>query len=135
MLTDAHLARAYGVEVVRGERDGVPYPVAVEAVPNVGRRPAVSDAAINLAFLADQIADHETNWSLGTFGAIAEFARDPDEPVALSDGDAGLTAVTARGGIRIDARGRVCDCSPPRPRRARAGTIGSRCVCRTISAP
>jgi iron complex transport system ATP-binding protein len=25
VLTDAHLARAYGVEVIRGERDGVPY--------------------------------------------------------------------------------------------------------------
>jgi iron complex transport system ATP-binding protein len=25
VLTDAHLARAYGVEVVRGERDGVPF--------------------------------------------------------------------------------------------------------------
>jgi iron complex transport system ATP-binding protein len=25
VLTDAHLARAYGVEVVRGERDGIPY--------------------------------------------------------------------------------------------------------------
>ena len=50
------------------------------------------------------MADHETNWSLGTFGAIAEFARDPDEPVALSDGDGGLAAVTGRGGIRITPR-------------------------------
>jgi iron complex transport system ATP-binding protein len=25
VLTDAHLARAYGVEVVRGERDGIPF--------------------------------------------------------------------------------------------------------------
>ena len=25
VLTDAHLTRAYGVEVVRGERDGIPY--------------------------------------------------------------------------------------------------------------
>jgi iron complex transport system ATP-binding protein len=25
VLTDAHVARAYGVEVVRGERDGVPF--------------------------------------------------------------------------------------------------------------
>jgi hypothetical protein len=24
-LTDAHVAHAYGVEVVRGERDGVPF--------------------------------------------------------------------------------------------------------------
>jgi iron complex transport system ATP-binding protein len=25
VLTDAHISRAYGVEVVRGERDGVPF--------------------------------------------------------------------------------------------------------------
>jgi iron complex transport system ATP-binding protein len=25
VLTDAHVAQAYGVEVVRGERDGVPF--------------------------------------------------------------------------------------------------------------
>lgn len=61
----------------------------------------MSDAATNLEFLTIQMAEHETNWSLGTFGAIAEFARDPDEPVALSRGDTTLAAVTARGGIRI----------------------------------
>jgi len=50
------------------------------------------------AFLSAQLADAETQWSLGTFGAIAEFARDPDEPVALLP----ASAVTARGAIRID---------------------------------
>jgi hypothetical protein len=51
--------------------------------------------------LSDQIADPGTQWSLGTFGAIAEFARDPDEPVALAASDRGVAAVTARGGIAI----------------------------------
>lgn len=51
--------------------------------------------------LSDQIADPGTQWSLGTFGAIAEFARDPDEPVALTASDRGVAAVTARGGIAI----------------------------------
>lgn len=55
--------------------------------------------------LADQIADPDTQWSLGTFGAIAEFARDRDEPVALAASGDGVAAVTARGGIAI----RVCD--------------------------
>jgi hypothetical protein len=64
----------------------------------------VSDATHVFELLAVQIADHETNWSLGTFGAIAEFARDPDEPVALLRSDRCLGAVTARGGIRIEAR-------------------------------
>ncbi len=64
----------------------------------------MSSAANDFAFLADQMADHATNWSLGTFGAIAEFTRDPDEPVALSRSDTSVAAVTARGGIRIEAQ-------------------------------
>jgi hypothetical protein len=43
------------------------------------------------------LADPGSGWSMGTIGAIAEFVRDPDEPVT-STGD-GL--VTARGGIRV----------------------------------
>lgn len=48
------------------------------------------------------IADPATSWSLGTFGAIAEFMRDPDEDAVLGGGGAGIRAVTARGGIRLD---------------------------------
>jgi uncharacterized protein DUF6925 len=55
------------------------------------------------AFLGAQLADAETQWSLGTFGAIAEFARDVDEDAALSP----LSVVTARGGIRIDPAARM----------------------------
>ena len=68
----------------------------------------MSDAASKFALLAAQMADHETNWSLGTFGAIAEFMRDADEPVTLSRDDACVAAaVTARGGIRIEPRADV----------------------------
>jgi hypothetical protein len=63
---------------------------------------AMSDSATNFEFLAAQMADPWTNWSLGTFGAIAEFAREADEPLTLSRGDAVLAAVTGRGGIRIE---------------------------------
>ena len=49
-------------------------------------------------FLAAQMADAETQWSSGTFGAIAEFARDADATAALSP----LSAVTGRGGIRVE---------------------------------
>ncbi len=52
--------------------------------------------------LADRIADAETRWSFGTFGAIAEFVRDPDEPFVLSDAEASLSVTTARGGILVD---------------------------------
>ena len=56
-----------------------------------------------LNLLADQLADAETAWSLGTFGAIAEFTRDADEGVTLDRDDRSVSAVTARGGVRIEA--------------------------------
>ena len=34
--------------------------------------------------LVREIANPDTQWSLRTFGAIAEFARDPNEPVRLT---------------------------------------------------
>jgi hypothetical protein len=62
----------------------------------------VSEVASTFAVLAAQLADAETQWSLGTFGAIAEFMREPSEPVSLACSDAALAAVTERGGIRIE---------------------------------
>ena len=52
-------------------------------------------------FLRGHLADCETQWSVGSFGALAEFSRDPHETVAISDSERGLSAVTDRGGIRI----------------------------------
>ena len=50
--------------------------------------------------LRDALFDPGTAWSLGSFGAIAEFMRDEDEPVrALSDARLGLA--TARGAIAL----------------------------------
>jgi hypothetical protein len=57
-------------------------------------------AAIDL--LHSQIADADTQWSLGTFGGIAEFSRDRDEKVSLTRSETGAAAVTARGGIAIE---------------------------------
>jgi hypothetical protein len=48
-----------------------------------------------------EIANPDTQWSLGTFGAIAEFSRDHDETVVLRQADHEASAVTARGGIAI----------------------------------
>jgi hypothetical protein len=50
-----------------------------------------------LEFLAAQIADPDTQWSVGTFGALAEFMREPNEPARIVR----LEAVTARGAIRL----------------------------------
>jgi hypothetical protein len=50
--------------------------------------------------LETMIADPRHGWSIGTFGAIGEFARDDDEPAALARDGAAFTIVTARGGLR-----------------------------------
>lgn len=68
--------------------------------------PAAVDAA---GLLYREIADPDTQWSLGTFGAIAEFSRDRDEPVDLTQSSAGVSAVTARGGIALKP---VARCRP-----------------------
>ena len=51
------------------------------------------------SLIRDELATVTTQWNLGTFGAIAEFLRDPGEPVELGDGPGRLFAVTDRGGI------------------------------------
>lgn len=52
-----------------------------------------------LGVLAEQLADPDSHWGLGGFGAIAEFCRDRDE--AAAPGAPDMSLVTARGGIRI----------------------------------
>ena len=94
----------------------------------------MNDLANKCEFLAAQMADHEANWSLGTFGAIAEFMRDAHEPVALSSGDARVAAVTARGGIRIEPREHM-RLFASESKRARAGAIVFRCACLRPTAP
>ena len=56
-------------------------------------------AAIDL--LQREISNPDTQWSLGTFGAIAEFSRDHDEPVRLVQSAEAVSAVTPRGGIAL----------------------------------
>ena len=55
--------------------------------------------------LTAQLADPATGWSVGTFGAIAEFTRDPDEPVRMSRANGCISAVTDRGAISIQPVG------------------------------
>jgi hypothetical protein len=57
-----------------------------------------------LDFLASQIGDVETGWSIGTFGAIAEFMRDADEAATLTRTGDAISVVTPRGGMRIEAK-------------------------------
>jgi hypothetical protein len=51
--------------------------------------------------IAEQLADPEAQWSLGTFGAIAEFMRDAEEPADIVRGELSASVVTPRGGIRL----------------------------------
>jgi hypothetical protein len=51
--------------------------------------------------IAAQLDDPDAPWSLGTFGAIAEFMRDTDEPAEFERGDLSIAVVTARGGLRL----------------------------------
>jgi hypothetical protein len=57
-----------------------------------------------IAFLEDQIADAEAGFSLGTFGAIAEFTRGASEPASFVQAENRIGVVTARGGIRLAMR-------------------------------
>jgi hypothetical protein len=54
------------------------------------------------ALFAEHIGDWRTSWSVGTFGAIAEFHRDADEPVELARGEREVAAFTARGAVRLN---------------------------------
>ena len=61
----------------------------------------MTNARILLDFLAEHLADVETGWSIGTFGAIGEFTRDADESAAVYCGGRAISAMTGRGGLRI----------------------------------
>jgi hypothetical protein len=63
-------------------------------------------AVIESAFeiIGRQLADPDAQWSLGTFGAIAEFMRDSDEPAQIEATEQVISVVTPRGGIALEAR-------------------------------
>ena len=52
--------------------------------------------------LTDHLNDPATGWSLGSFGALAEFHRDPDEAAEIATTNGGTSVVTPRGAIRVD---------------------------------
>ena len=54
-----------------------------------------------LALASEQLTDPQAGWSIGTFGAIAEFTRDTGEAAELAASSAAVAMSTARGAIRI----------------------------------
>ncbi len=61
-------------------------------------------AASALELITAQLDDPHAQWSLGTFGAIAEFMRDADEPAEILRDETAMSVTTPRGGIRLDLR-------------------------------
>ncbi|MDD7939257.1 hypothetical protein PHK61_12610 [Actinomycetospora lutea] len=53
------------------------------------------------------VDDPDAGWSVGTFGALAEFLRDPDEAAAVTRTPGGASVATPRGGIAVDLTGDV----------------------------
>jgi hypothetical protein len=51
--------------------------------------------------IADLACDPANGWSIGRFGAVGEFVRDPDEPARTDRTADQLEIVTARGAMRI----------------------------------
>src|SRR3954454_9674426 len=51
--------------------------------------------------ITEQLADPEAQWSLGTFGAIAEFIRDAGEAAEIQHSEISISVVTPRGAIRL----------------------------------
>jgi hypothetical protein len=58
-------------------------------------------------WITRSLRDPAAQWSAGTYGAIAEFSRDPSEPVDVVCTPSGGQASTARGGIRVELRNEV----------------------------
>src|SRR5258708_34193222 len=84
---------------------------AQEGVDGGGLSPESNLILSTTDLISRHLADPQTSWAIGTFGAIAEFHRDADEPVALS----AHGAVTARGGIRLQLDGTVRPIAWERP--------------------
>lgn len=51
--------------------------------------------------IADLACDPAHGWSMGTFGVVAEFVRDADEPATVTREANRLEIITSRGGLRV----------------------------------
>src|SRR6516162_1489113 len=73
-------------------------------IPRVGEKDLMTTTDHLMTFLAGQLADIEAGWSVGAFGAIAEFTREPSETAELRRARDGISVVTGRGGFCIVPR-------------------------------
>ncbi|RBP13147.1 hypothetical protein DFR50_112117 [Roseiarcus fermentans] len=62
----------------------------------------MSAIVLSPEWIREELLNAGTSWSVGSFGAIAEFSRDPGEPLLAGADGSRPEAVTAKGGIRFD---------------------------------
>ena len=55
----------------------------------------------SVALIRTALADVRNQWSVGSYGAIAEFMRDAGEAAEIRETDAAISVVTAKGAIRV----------------------------------
>jgi len=55
------------------------------------------------ALIVERLKDPANGWSIGSFGAIGEFVRDPDEDVEIREAADLIEIVTGRGALRATA--------------------------------
>ncbi len=91
-------------------------------------RTLVAQEALQARFLfsGDLMADPGAQWSAGTFGAIAEFMRAPDEAASVDSPIAGLQRPPRAGAVAMTPDPKICS---SRPRRSVAipASGGTRC--------
>ena len=61
----------------------------------------MSKIGLSREWISDELRNAGTSWSVGAFGAIAEFSRDPHEPLRARPEPSRCEAVTNKGGIRV----------------------------------
>ncbi len=64
--------------------------------------PTSAAGAVIFDILKSALEDRDTSWSVGTFGALAEFFHDPVTPSEIRVSATRLVAATAQGAIAID---------------------------------
>jgi hypothetical protein len=86
-----------------------------------------------LELVGEHLADPQAGWSIGTFGAIAEFMYDTGEAAELATRSVTVTASTARGAIRIVVSPQLRPVAFERP--AGAGTHWAHSVALCLPGP
>lgn len=81
------------------------------------------------AAVAAHVRDPHCGFSLGVFGAVAEFMRDAAEPGDLREEAGTLSVLTSRGGMRVHAHPQAVLVDYRMPSRHAERRIPARALC------